>query len=331
MTFAATLLQAFALPGLFYPVLLSSQLGRTRPLQVTIDNTKLVVFRNASGHAVAHMDACPHQGASFSKRGWCQKGKMMCGYHGFAFDNGRHGKFQLPLVDTLETDGLLYIRKGEGATAKAGIGADKPFAVPEATNPNFRVIRGSRRIFQNHECITFNILDLLHLAYVHNAFGNRRHATPTEFIYETLSEGHGRSIFKYIPRLGSLSTWLGADDVTVENEFALPSTTVTRVGAGRYTKTVVTRAVSVNEGETVLFWEMYRDFLNDGCGVCDEVMRWLMERTLDEDVRMLAQVDARRRTGPLRSRFDVTIDEYRRALAKYGAGLFDRKQNNERE
>ncbi len=332
MTFAARLLllQAFALPGMFYPVLLSSQLGRTRPVQVTVDNTRLVVFRNASGHAVAHADACPHQGASFAKRGWCEKGKLVCGYHGFSFGNGRHGKFQLPLVDALEKDGLVYLHApgGGGHTAQSAttIGASQPFAVPEARDPNFSVIRGSRRIFQHHECITLNVLDLLHLAYVHNAFGNRRHSRPTQFSYQTLGEGHGRSTFKYIPRLGSLSTWLGADDVIVENEFALPSTTVTRVGSGRYTKTVVTRALPVNEGETVLFWELYRDFLNDGWGVCDEGMRWLMERTLDEDVRMLARVDASRRAGPLRSRFDVTIDEYRQAMAKYRAGRFDRKQ-----
>lgn len=311
---------AFALPGLFYPVLLSTQLGRTRPLQVTMDNARFVLFRNASGHVVAHADACPHQGASFAKRGWCEKGKVVCGYHGFAFENGNYGRFKLPLLPTLEKDGLVYIQKPGAALASE---ADPPFVVPEATDANFRVIRGSRRIRQHHECITSNVLDLLHLAYVHNAFGNRRHSRPFDFSYEKLGERHGRATFHYIPRLGSLSTWLGATKVVVENEFALPSTTVTRVGAGRYTKTVVTRALPVNEGETVLFWELYRDFLNDELGVFDEVMRLLMERTLDEDVRILAQVDPRHRAGPLRSRFDVTIDEYRQALARYKSPFND--------
>lgn len=322
--------QAFLLPNLFYPVLLSNHLGRTRPLQVTVDSTRLVLYRNASGHAVAHADACPHQGASFAKRGWCEKGKMVCGYHGFAFQNGKFGSFQLPLLDTLEKDGLIYIKKPGGDAAAAGMTTTihaEPFTVPEATDANFRVIRGSRRIAQNSECITSNVLDLLHLAFVHDAFGNRRHPRPSEFLYQKLSEWHGRSTFRYVPRVGSLSTWLGAKDVMVHNEFALPSSTVTRVGAGRFTKTVVTRALPVNEKETVLFWEIYRDFLNDDFGVCDEVMRVLMDKTLDEDIRMLAEVDARHRVGPLRSRFDVTIDEYYKALAEYRTGSWVDKLN----
>lgn len=326
--FFTRIVQAFVLPGLFYPVLLSSHLGRTRPLQVTIDDTRLVLFRNASGHAIAHADACPHQGASFAKRGWCEKGKIVCGYHGFAFDNGKHGRLQMPLVDTIEKNGLLYVKKNGGdSVPTATMGAGQPFAVPETTDPNFQVIRGSRRISQNHECITFNVLDLLHLAFVHKAFGNRRRSLPYDFSYQQLGEGHGRATFRYIPRLGSLSTWLGAQDVVVQNEFALPSTTVTRVEAGGFTKTVVTRALPVNEGETVLFWELYRDFLNDDLGVFDEIMRALMERTLDEDVRMLEKVDARFRAGPLRTRFDVTIDEYRQSVSKYRTGLGGNTQN----
>lgn len=309
-------MQAFLLPGVFYPVLLSNTLGRTRPVQVTVDQTRLVLFRNASGHAVAHADACPHQGASFAKRGWCEKGKMMCGYHGLAFQNGKCGSFQLPLHKTFEKDGLIYIKTGDAVGMTTTINAE-PFAVPEATDANFSVLRGSRRIAQSSECITSNVLDLLHVAFVHDAFGNRNQPQPSDFLYQKLSKWHGRSTFRYVPRLGSLSTWLGASDVIVQNEFALPSSTVTRVGAGRFTKTVVTRALPVNTGETILFWEIYRDFLNDGVGVCDEIMRLLMEKTLDEDVRMLAEVDARHHLGPLRTRFDVTIDEYHKALATY--------------
>jgi phenylpropionate dioxygenase-like ring-hydroxylating dioxygenase large terminal subunit len=244
---------------------------------------------------------------------------VVCGYHGFAFKNGRHGAFQVPLVDTLERDGLVYVRPGGDAPGSAP--PSSPLRVPEATDPRFRVVRGARHIAQNHECITFNVLDLLHLAYVHNGFGNRRQPKPLDFSYEELGEGRGRSTFRYVPRLGSLSTWLGATEVVVQNEFALPSTTVTRVGAGPFTKTVVTRALPVDEGETVLFWEVYRDFLNDDWGVFDEAMRSLMERTLDEDVRMLAQVDPGGRAGPLRSRFDVTIDEYRQAVAAFKSRL----------
>jgi phenylpropionate dioxygenase-like ring-hydroxylating dioxygenase large terminal subunit len=300
---------AFTLPGMFYPALLSRHLGRSRPVQVTVDDTRLVLFRNASGNAVAHADACPHQGASFAKRGWCERGRIVCGYHGFAFRNGQYGAFQMPLLDTLERDGLLFVRLPREIDFQP-----EPFAVPESTNPTFKVIRGCRRIAQNHESTSFNVLDNLHLAYVHKAFGNRRHALPLQLSYEQLAPGHGRSTFRYIPRPGSLSTWLGADEVIVQNEFVLPSTTVTRVAFGGYTKTVVTRALPVTENETVLFWELYRDFLNDPMGVFDEAMRVLMEGTLDEDVRMLTEVDARHRAGPLRSRFDTTIDAYRQSL-----------------
>lgn len=221
MKILVPLVEAFLLPGLFYPVLLSLHLGRTRPLQVTVDDTRLVLFRNASGHPVAHADACPHQGAPFAKRGWCEKGKMVCGYHGFAFQNGKFGSFQLPLLDTLEKDGLVYIKKPAGDAAGMTTANAEPFFVPEATDARFSVVQGSRRIAQNSECITFNVLDNLHLAFVHNSFGNRANPLPSDFLYQKLSEWHGRSTFRYAPRLGSLSTWLGAKDVVAQGISAL--------------------------------------------------------------------------------------------------------------
>ncbi len=43
--------------------------------------------------------------------------------------------------------------------------------------------------------------------------------------------------------------------VTVQNEFILPTNTVTRVYAGSTTKTVFTRCIPISENETILYWK----------------------------------------------------------------------------
>jgi hypothetical protein len=52
-----------------------------------------------------------------------------------------------------------------------------------------------------------------------------------------------------------MGLWFEVVVVMVENEFHLPSTTVTRVITGKFVKTVVTRALPQENGSTKLFWD----------------------------------------------------------------------------
>ena len=314
---------AFTLPALFYPVSFSRDTG-SHPVQVHFSETPLVLYRNTSHHVVVHSDICPHQGASFANAGHVSSSHhLVCGYHGFKFCQGRflgvqakhaprHGYgYQMPLWDVMEEDGVVYAKPPAPAAASFPI-----YQCPEAQDPSFRNVMGCRTIAQDHQVVTENVLDMMHVSYVHQSFGNRASPLPWDVKYEPLGPWAGRSTFLYHPRPGSLASFLGPPfpEVQVENEFHLPSTTVTRVTTRHFVKTVVTRALPQPNGATKLFWEVHRNFGCDSWGLGDQAMAYLMERTLDEDVAILRHVDPQHRDGPLRTKYDITIRKFRQAV-----------------
>lgn len=332
-------LLAFTLPGLFYPVSFSGKMGPgSTPLQARIGDHTLVLYRNATSHVVAHTDICPHQGASFAQTGTLVRpqGHLVCGYHGFQFRQGQflglppracgggHRGYQMHLWETLEHDGLVYLRvpptpRTTPRPVDVVAAHESMDVVPEARDSAFRKVTGSRSIAQNHQVVTENVLDMMHVSYVHKSFGNRASPLPTNVDYHALGPFSGRSTFTYVPRPGSLASFLNPliPQVIVENEFHLPTTTVTRVRTQQYVKTVVTRALPQGNMSTKLFWEVHRNFGCDSIGIGDRAMAFLMERTLDEDVDLLRHVNPEHRDGPLRTKYDITIRKYRAAVQQW--------------
>lgn len=314
---------AFTLPGLFYPVLLSKELALNKPVQVNFDDTRLVLYRNSTNQVVVHTDICPHQGASFAKTGWMENDELVCGYHGFKFCEGRFlgvppkksttRGYQIPLWEAVENKGLIYAKPPGHSWYKTNMNF-----LPEENDSNFRKIQGCRMIQQNQQVVTENVLDMLHVSLIHKSFGNRHDPLPTDIKYEPLGLFSGRSTFRYRPKPGSLASYLSGNafpDVIVENEFYLPGITVTRVKTGKYVKTVVTKALPQEFGKTKLFWELHRNF--GSWGICDIFLQILMEKTLDEDVAILRNVDPNHRVGPISTKFDVTIKNYRKAIEQF--------------
>lgn len=305
----------------------------------TLGAAPLVVYRDLhqlEDQVVVHSDVCPHQGASLSC-GVLKRGQLICPYHGFAFHRGHfcgipdpsscqpEPKFPtdrwpagvLPLVHSMEDDDFVYAGLPDIESLSKGLLA--PFQVPEATDQDFVKIVGSRLIARPQQMVTENVLDMLHISYVHS-FGNAEDPLPKHIKYKPLTENSGRASFWYTPQRGTLATFLGMSNedgrVCVENEFHLPTTTVTRVSVGGHVKTVLTRAQPVDEDTCVLYWVVYRNF--GKTALFDGVMRALMEKTLDEDVAQLRNVypnaPSRIVTG-----YDVTIVKYREALARFNS------------
>lgn len=320
---------AFTLPGLFYPVSFSD-FPVQAPSQVRVGGKPLVMYRNATSHVVAHTDICPHQGASFAKTGTLESNQLVCGYHGFQFCQGKFlgipprrpqsqcppaTGFSLHLWHTQEIDGIVYVKvPTTGPHPLPPLSLD---VVPERHDPTYQKVWGCRTIAQNHQVVTENVLDMMHVSFVHKTFGNRDNPLPMNVKYQALGPFAGRSTFTYRPRAGSLASFLAPSfpEVVVENEFHLPTTTVTRVKTKqKYVKTVVTRALPQDDMSTKLFWEVHRNFACDTLGIGDRIMAFLMERTLDEDVAILNHVDPDHRDGPLRTKYDVTIRKYRASV-----------------
>lgn len=198
----------------------------------------------------------------------------------------------------------------------------KPFFPPEEFNSQFRVVHGERLIPQYQDIITENLLDMLHISYVHS-FGNRLAPIPYEVRGEKIHDWGYKTRFMYSPNQGTISTQIGkVNCVIVENEIYMPSTTITRVIAGNIVKTVHTMTTPRKGQESTLYWRIYRNFWRDPVfphfdHIGDAVLRFFMEQTIDEDQDILGKIDVERRIGTLYTRYDVTIRKYREMMAQF--------------
>ncbi len=121
------------LPEQWYPLIESRRLRR-KPLGVQRLGERMVLWRDASGVAVALRDRCPHRGVALS--GGAVRGhRIECPYHGFQFDAS--GQCQLmpsegveakipsgmtvPGYRVQEAHGLLWVYWGEQAEALSEI------------------------------------------------------------------------------------------------------------------------------------------------------------------------------------------------------------------
>lgn len=197
-----------------------------------------------------------------------------------------------------------------------------PYFPPEQDDPHYRVIHGQREIDQHQDVVTENLLDMLHISYVHR-FGNRLTPIPYEVKGEHIHAWGFRTRFLYSPNPNTISTQVGkVDRVIVENEIYLPSTTITRVIAGGLIKTVHTMTTPREDGRCTLFWRIYRNFWQDPIFPIfdvwgDMLLRYLMEKTIDEDQDILSKIHVNRRLGPLQTRYDLTIRRYREMVDRF--------------
>jgi phenylpropionate dioxygenase-like ring-hydroxylating dioxygenase large terminal subunit len=308
------------IPGLFYPIGIHN-IG-SGPVEGVLWGNKYVLYKGGSGQTVAHTDVCPHLGASLAKGYLDKDQRIVCRYHGFVISNEgrfcgilgtgskRGGKKVIEPLPVYSDDLCTYI-------VPEGAALFEPFQPPEVYDKSFTSISGYRDIDARQQAVTENILDMTHISVVHS-FGNPSEPLPRSVKFEKLSEWSGRSTFNYSPRPGSLSTIIaGSPTVTVnvENEYHLPTTTVTRVRVGKYVKTVLTRAQALDDSRTRLYYTVYRNFWKHALG--DVVISAMMDLTLDEDVAILKSIHPAEKLpdDPLSLIYDVTFLKYRQAVA----------------
>ena len=292
------------------------------PQKLEIFSEPFVAYQTNQTISV-HSDICPHQGASLSK-GWLNKdGHLHCPYHGFEFCNGKFCKipdpsntkvkkfergYQMKLYPNRLEKGILYVRDESQPLESSSI-----FYPPEEYNNTFTSVDGYIRFPTNYLQVMENLLDMLHISYVHS-FGSSQTPLPKITNFEYLTPFHGRSTFTYQPNKRSISKVVGqVKSVIVENEFILPTNTITRVTAGDTIKTVFTRCIPISDNETVLYWKLYRNFWKNVIG--DFVIRHLMRKTLDEDGFILRNVYPREKVEQkINTRYDKTITEFRKTF-----------------
>lgn len=149
----------------------SHELGEA-PLARTIVDMPMVAYRMATGVSVLH-DRCPHRFAPLST-GKVEQGRIICGYHGLAFDGtghcaaNPHGTITTALrvraFPAVERHDAIWVWMGEAAEADPALIPDLSFIdeTPQTARIHFTIpIQASYRL------VTDNLLDLSHADHLH--------------------------------------------------------------------------------------------------------------------------------------------------------------------
>ena len=312
---------------MWYPILSLKQLHKQDIHKIIVDGVPYVCYKSNDTYII-HTDVCPHQGASLAHGKITVNGNLQCPYHSFEFCNGMFcsipdpknkralftSKTILPVFPTSLKSDILFM------SFKPNIETE-PFFPPEEYDPSFRAVSGFRIIEQDASLVIENLLDMLHISYVHS-FGSRSTPLPTRIHYHDISNTSGRTVFSYTPNTDTISNRVGGSpEVKVENEFHLPSNTITRVYAGNIIKTVFTRTLPISKGKTLLFWIIYRNFWLDPYSDVfsipgDILIKFLMEKTINEDASMLKNIYPDQNNS-LTTKYDITIREYRKKVQQF--------------
>jgi len=289
-------------------------------------NHDYVMYKDINDSIVIHSNICPHQGSQFSNGGFLNKDKnIVCPYHGFTYENGsfigichqeklkKKQKQTLPTFHVQEMDDLIFINENENSRYDI-------FQPPEEYDPDFRSVSGWSILSNNYLTVTENLLDMLHISFVHS-FGSKSNV-PDNIQFEKISKIHGKTSFFYNPSRKSLGSILSEKDYTVkvENEFILPTNTITRVFIGDSIKTVFTRSIPIEENKTLLYWKLYRNFWNDNIFLNyfgDFFIRHLMKKVIQEDIQILKGIRVDDRDGPVKTKYDQTILQFRKFTKEF--------------
>ena len=154
-----------SLNDFWYIAALSSEIDQ-RPISRLIMGKRVVVFRDASGHAHILEDRCAHRNMALS-RGEVVDGHVECPYHGWRYDGtgmcvhvpslGAGAKLPRMCVrafETRERDGCVWMYAG-AASPQA-----EPFRFPHCDERHWTTFRMKTRFAGSVENCLENFLDL---------------------------------------------------------------------------------------------------------------------------------------------------------------------------
>jgi len=302
------------------------KIGRTNDFlkkdlkRILFDDFPICIYRDDRGILNAVSDICMHRGASLSRGKILNNNCLQCPYHGWEYKSGLienipgcpgiKNNFGIPSFLIEERYGDVFLCPTFDTNSKVGIYPEVPIYVPpEAKNKDFTKISGVKQIHRPFSLITENVLDIMHISYVHS-FGNSLAPVPFEVKYDKINDYSGKTTFYYTAGPTSMSSLIGgATYVKVENEFHLPDTTVTRVFAGNIIKTIVTNSYPIGKNESILHFDLYRNFLVNP--IFDPIFHIQMDITLKEDIRILNGIYDNYIKGFMNTKYDVTQLKYR--------------------
>jgi phenylpropionate dioxygenase-like ring-hydroxylating dioxygenase large terminal subunit len=303
--------------------------------KIQVWDKSYVVWRSVEGQLRALQDTCSHRSASLSN-GQIVHDRIACPYHGYEFDTngtlvvvpGIHINKYLPCYsvtkfDILEKNGWVYLNilPSDHSMSFANL-LETIYSEPEAKKRIFRPIF----LQMDYQCysrvLSENILDLMHIPFTHT-FGNVDHPAPIREDPPTLLDDfpyHYRSRYLYKTSNQTIAKFMfGSEVVTIENEFILPNTIISRVIFDKYVKTVVVSILPIGNNQTRMFAKVYRNFwippLFKPLG--DIFMYYMMYVAMLQDKKIVDNIDPTCINGKFNMKYDRLQNIYRILFRKF--------------
>ena len=259
----------------WFPIGFRRDFGPT-PTRITVRDVNYIVWRHDE-HYYGMRDCCSHQGASFAL-GEVRENTITCPYHGYVFDGINGSLVKIPQYTHVESSAqhiqsYKVVERGDmvyvnivpvrNDTMKSHLDETAIFVEPEYSDPSKRVIYLQEEFEHNAKLVSVNSLDICHIGFVHS-FGNKRQPNPLQYskiIRIPDTDHHYRIEYQYIAGENSLVNKIYQfDTITVQNEYALPHSTVARVLFGNWSSTIITHALPMSPFRTRLFVKAYRSY-----------------------------------------------------------------------
>lgn len=169
----------------WYVAAWSDEVGR-EPLARRLLGEDIVLFRKRDASVVALEDRCAHRRLPLSA-GRVVDDTIQCGYHGLVYDcsgtcvkipgQARPEHVGVKAYPVLERDRFVAVWMGEPALADES----RIVSFPKLSDPGWGVTKVRLHVKGNYLLIVDNLLDLSHVAYVHNStIGNAAVAEDAE-------------------------------------------------------------------------------------------------------------------------------------------------------
>ena len=284
------------------------ELGRSTVIARTVLDEPIAVFRDDGGRAVALRDRCLHRNAPLSA-GRVTGGRLRCGYHGWLYDgDGRVVEVpslgpgaprtpcgRAPAYPVCEQDGYVYARLADVRAGEA-----RPFPIPHLGERGWGHVRLVNRFPSTVTNCVENFVDVPHTAFVHaGLFRSRR----GERLRARVVRAHGTVRVTYQNERRNLGAfaWFSnpaGREISHTDTFFMPNVTCVEYGFGDDRRFVITsQSVPVSHDETIVYTDLtfrYGAWTRPAA----PVVRWLAQRVIDQDVRILGrQRAAIRRSG----------------------------------
>jgi phenylpropionate dioxygenase-like ring-hydroxylating dioxygenase large terminal subunit len=259
----------------WYPIGFSNAFSKN-PTQITIWDTNYIVWKDKTQY-YGMRDACSHQGSSFRNGKTCGN-EIMCPYHGYSF-NGKNGELmKIPKLEHIKScshtiDSFKVVERGDmvyfntipikNEDMREQIQENQIFVEPEFHYRDHRPVFLEEMFEHYAKLVTVNSLDICHIGFVHT-FGNKENPNPVQYskiIKLNDYENHYKIVYEYLAGEKSLVSQIyGMSNITVENEYVLPHSTVARVKFGGFASTIITHALPISKFKTKLFVKAYRSY-----------------------------------------------------------------------